>query len=216
MVTQELEIVVQVTKPTALRATHKAIGALFPHVVDCLERGGYPEMVDAFARATRVLNSRDLIWSHVEPFVTKLFNKPSAPSLHRTITLASPHVPWSNMPHGESVVERWAAAASATPYTEGVQGRSVVDALLHIASVDRLLPHIPIHVWAWLKELPSLPPQCSGRSKGSKKPMVRRVRALGDVEVLKAYLLLIWSEWDCVSTSGWDYIASAQQHILTR
>lgn len=216
IVSQKLEAM---AKPASLYhlllSKHKAVSALFPHIVYCIEHGDHPTMVDAFTHAVRVLRSRYLIWGHVETFVTTLFNKPSTPSLDWTIVLASPHIPCFNMLHGKGVVVRWVAAATATPYTEYV-GRSVVGALLHIASIDHLLPHLPVDVWAWLKKVPSLPPQCSGRSWGSKRAVVCQVRALGDIEVLKAYLLLIWSEWDCISALGWDFVASLQQHIPTR
>ena len=115
----------------------------------------------------------------------------------------SPYVPWDDELHDGHTVARWAAAASATPYTEEI-GRSVVDALLQIASVDSLRPHIPVDLWAWLKELPSLPPVCQGRSAGRKEAVVRHVRGLGDIEITKAYFLLIWSEWNFLYTSGLD------------
>ena len=190
-----------------VRSKRKAISALFPHVVYRAERGGHPEIVDAFARVTNVLDSGELIWSRVKPFFATVFNEPRSPSLNQAITLASPHLPWDSEPYDERVVVRWAAAASAAPYTECV-GRSVVDALLHIASVDSLGPYVPVGIWAWLKNQPSLPPDCSGRSKGSKGAVVRQVRALGDIEILKAYLLLIWSEWDCVESLELPFVRS--------
>ena len=93
------------------------------------------------------------------------------------------------------MVARWAAAASAAPYTEEI-GQSVVDTLLHIASVDFLRPHIPVDIWTLLKKQPPLPPECLGRSRGSSRDVVLQIRALGDIEILKSYLLLILSEWD--------------------
>jgi hypothetical protein len=95
------------------------------------------------------------------------------------------------------MVAGWAVAASAVPYTEEA-GQSVVDILLHIASVDSLRPHIPTGIWTWLNKRPSLPPKCVGRSRGSSGDVVRQVRALRDTEILKSYLLLVLSEWDCI------------------
>jgi hypothetical protein len=97
--------------------------------------------------------------------------------------------------HGRDTVTRWGAAALAVPYTEEV-GQSVVDALLQIASVDLLRPYIPIELWAWLKKGPTLPPACQGRSFGTAPEVVRLICQLGDTETLKAYFLLVWSEWD--------------------
>ena len=44
----------------------------------------------------------------------------------------------------------------------------------------------------------SLPPRCLGRSKGTGGDVIRLVRELGDVIILKSYLLLVWSEWDLI------------------
>ena len=97
------------------------------------------------------------------------------------------------------MVAKWAKAVSTVSYTEEVC-RSLVDALLHIASVDSLRPHIPDGIWAWLKNQPSLPPECPGRSRGTSVDVVRRVRTLGDIEILKSYFLLVWSEWDRIDS----------------
>jgi hypothetical protein len=32
--------------------------------------------------------------------------------------------------------------------------------------------------------------------------VVRHIRGFGDIEILKSYLLLVWSEWDSVGDSG--------------
>ena len=75
-------------------------------------------------------------------------------------------------------------------------GQDVVDLLLQIASVHSLLPHIPIEIWAWLKERPSLPPVCWGRESGTSRNIIRHIRGLGDIEILKSYFLVVWSEWN--------------------
>ena len=87
------------------------------------------------------------------------------------------------------------------PYTEEV-GRSAVDTLLQIASVDSLRSHIPTDSWSWLSNRPPLPTICLGRRVGSQKDVVHQVRELGDVEILKSYFLLVWSEWDSIHDSG--------------
>jgi len=71
----------------------------------------------------------------------------------------------------------------------------VVDTLLQIASEDELVPSIPAGVWTWLTKGPSLPRICMGRHIGARPRVVKTVRALKDVEVLKSYLLVVWSEW---------------------
>ena len=112
--------------------------------------------------------------------------------------LTSPYIYWDSELCDESMVSRWVrsvAATSAAAYTEAV-GQSVVDTLLQIARVDHLRPHIPIDIWTWLKKRPSLPPVCRGRQRGTRLNIIHQIRALGDIEILKSYFLLVWSEWN--------------------
>lgn len=152
-------------------------------------------MFDAILRAARASHSRGFIWDRIRPYIDSLFNEPNPSSLDRVIALISPYVSWDGNSHGPNTVSRWAVAASAIPYTEEV-GQSVVGALLRIALVSPLQPFIPIDIWAWLKKRPALPPVLRGQSFGSSPYMVQFVRGLGDIELLKSYFLLVWSEWD--------------------
>lgn len=43
---------------------------------------------------------------------------------------------------------------------------------------------------------------CVGRPNGSLQLIIRHVRGLGDIVIFKAYLLLVWSEWDRFWASG--------------
>ena len=172
----------------------KAIATLFPYAV-WRERGGDNKMVDALSAIIRAPWGRK---DMAQPIFTLLgkedFDFPSW-----VVTLMSPHVywRWSNA----DMITRWAVAALAVPYTEDI-GQSVVDTLLQIACYDHLQPHIPVDIWTWLKKQPSLPPICEGRYWGTEGRVVRRVRELGDVEILESYFLLVWSEWDYVQESG--------------
>src|ERR1700753_3916763 len=105
--------------------------------------------------------------------------------------------------YGVKWVVWWGAATSAVPYTKEL-GKRVVDALLGIAFVDCLRPHIPVTAWAWLKRLPLLPRSCRGRTNGTTSDIVHHVRGLGDIEILKSYFLLIWSEWNSLNDEGFD------------
>ena len=137
------------------------------------------------------------MWRYVARYIgTSLYD--ASPG---TIVLVSPHVPWRILTDGEGLVQRWAVAASAVAYTEEV-GQSVVDALLQIASVDELVQYIPADLWSWLAKRPSLPPICRGRCLGTRGSIVKVVRALKNTEVLKSYLLLVWSEWNYIYENG--------------
>jgi hypothetical protein len=160
-------------------------------------------MVNAISCAVTASKTSGLMWQHIRPYVAELFNKSRSPSLNQAITLVSPLIHWDNVLHGENEVVRWATTASATPYTEEV-GQNVVDTLLQIAYVDSLRPHIPIEIWAWLKKRPSLPPKCRGRSQVTASDAVRNIRGLGDIEILKSYFFLVWSEWNYLGYSNVD------------
>jgi len=188
-------------------AKRKAISSLFPYVL-WQDQVGQQELLDALSHAAMAPRSAQFIWRCVKSYITQLSKKPSPRSSNQVFVLASPYVSWCNGLYDENMVTRWAAAAAKIPYTEEV-GQSVVDALLHIASVDSLRPHIPVGIWAWLKRRPSLPPECSGRSKGSERDVVCHIRALGDIEVLESYLVLVWSEWDPILSDGFVEICTS-------
>ena len=195
--------------PDQIRSKHKATTALFPYAVQ-REQRGEGGMIDAFFG---VLRASKLGTFAIGPQITALLYEGSPDSLNRVIALASPYALWNPEDSHGGMVTRWAAAVLAVPYTEEV-GQSVVDALLQIASFDSLQPHIPVDVWALLKERPSLPPVCVGRSRGTTGCVVRRVRELGDPEILKSYLLLVWSEWHNLHPEGLtDMCASIRQEF---
>jgi len=152
-------------------------------------------MVDAFLGNARTPKIQELLTQSINT----LFEERSPNAPNRIVTFMSPYVQWKRF--GKKTVTWWAAAAMAVPYTEEVC-QSVVDTLLQIASVDDLGPYIPVEIWAWLKKQPSVPPICRRRDKGTMDCVVRRVRKLGDVDILQSYLLLVWSEWDLIYWDG--------------
>jgi hypothetical protein len=131
------------------------------------------------------------MWHQVGQYISGLFHKASP----RALVLVLPHIPWGQVTNRDDLIQRWAAAAFAIPYTEEV-AQSVVVTLFQIASEEELLPYIPINIWSWLTKQPPLPPVCLGRHVGTRAHVVKAVRALNDIEVLKSYFLLIWSEWN--------------------
>jgi hypothetical protein len=204
-----------------IRSKSKAINALLLYAIR-LGRSGRQQMVDMPLHIVMASNPDEFIWNRAEPFIVGLSNTRITSSTDLVIILASPYAAWHDGSYDGREVVRWAEAASAPPYTEEV-GQSRVDTLLHIASVDALRPHIPLEVWARLKEQPSLPVECSGRSRGSSGDVVRQVRALGDIEILKSYLLLVWSEWDLIGgglaemqDSVWEDFRGIEMRIYRR
>ena len=131
------------------------------------------------------------MWGRIIEFISTLFSEASP----RAAILASPHLPRSWLTDRQDLVQQWIKLVSVAPHTEEV-AQDAVDTLLQIASYPNLSQHITPEAWSWLTLRPSLPPFCWGRSLGTKRHVVEAVRALKDLEVLKSYFLLIWSEWD--------------------
>jgi hypothetical protein len=200
LILQKLDAMVQAANPDSIMFKRKTITAILPFAIS-LEQGGRKEMLDAVLRVAGASGSWRFIWRRVGPHIATLFRESNHPSLDRVITLISPHVHWDDGLHGQTTVTRWAAAALAASSTEEVD-QTVVDATLQIASFYLLRPHLPAGIWTLLKNQPPLPPVCRGRSRGAALDIVRHVRGLGDLEILKSYLLLVWSEWDPLFYSG--------------
>ena len=132
-----------------------------------------------------------------------LLNEESPIPLKQAIILASPHLLWRNFANDKHLVQLWAVAVSEVPYTDEVC-QSVVATLLQIASITSLQPSIPLDMWSWLKKCPSLPPTSTGHSFGSIPGVFQTIRRLQNIEILKSYLLLIWSEWGLLNTGGFN------------
>jgi len=136
------------------------------------------------------------MWHHVEPFLGALLNATSHISLKRAAMFVSPYLPWVEWRHRRDLIRAWIATASVVPKDEQV-APSIVETLLRIAFLDPAsLQSNNGDIWSWLTLRPSLPPICKGRYLGSDLDVVRTVRNLKDMEILKSYLVLVWSEWD--------------------
>ena len=168
---------------------HKAISVLLPHAV-CLAQDGQQGMVETILHIASKSPSHGFLWRHVTFSIAPLFDESTPPSLNKAIVLASPYANWARGSYTPKAVSRWAEAVLAIPYSETV-GQSVVYALFEIAYGNSLLPHVPIEIWAWLKRRPSLPP---ARRLGAIPQLLRYIRGLGDIDILKSYFLLVWSE----------------------
>lgn len=184
--------------PDELRSKRKVVTSLLPYAV-WLERDGQPEVLDVLLHTARASRMLGFMWYRISRFVDTLLSEASP----RAIVLTSPHLPWDWLTYRVDLVQQWAAAIYVVPYTEDV-ARCVVDTLLQIASGGWPLPHITVDVWSWLKTQPPLPPVCLGRYFGTYPHVIKAVRELEDVEILKSYLLLSWSEWGTLRSEGFD------------
>ena len=174
----------------SLWCKRKAITTFLPYAVR-RERNGQPEMLDAFLHAARASRESGFTWCRIKRSTGALLQEASP----RAVILMLPCIPWTWLRAREDLIRCWASAASVVPYTEEA-AQNVINMLLQIASEDKLLPYVTINVWRWLTKRPSLPSVCRGRDVGATARVVDAVRDLKDVEILKSYLLIIWSEWD--------------------
>ena len=152
------------------QSKRKAITAFFPYAVWKEREGGHGlTVMEAFLSVVKVSSSTTSLWHPIMPFISTLFNAAGT----RTVLLTSPHVPWGHGLQDVNAVKTWANAISEIaalapldahgeinesavveegpeteedPETKEVE-RRVVDALLHIASVDPLREHIPREAW---------------------------------------------------------------------
>jgi len=192
----------------------KAIIALFPYAAR-RECDSGSRMFATFLSALRyfphrhwdsVFSQPASLWRHVWSVIPTLLVEGSPIPVKRAGILVLAHVgkdALRDMANKGHLIQFWKAAMDV-PYTDEICC-SLVDTLLQIASLGSVRPQeIPINAWLWLKKLPSLPPACRGRYEGSAREVVRMVRALKNIEVLKSYLLLIWSEWDSLTHPGFQ------------
>jgi len=204
---EKLKAMVTATDLCQIRSEHKAITALFPYAV-WQERDGRHETLDAFLYVVEASKSFGFMWNHIGPLFPMLLNKESHISLKRASVLVSPHLRWWSLPTSKHLIQPLAAAASAIPYPSEV-GASVVDTLFQIASDHSLRPYIPLDMWSWLNTRPPLPPVCRGRYLAGLPNALQIVRALRNVETLKSFLLLVWSEWNGLFFEGLEETCSS-------
>ena len=175
-----------------LNSTCKAFATLLPYAI-WQERDGRSEMLNTITRAARAARVCGFSWHRTEQFGIALLSGASP----RAIAIASHHVFWNS----RYLVPQWAAKVSTAPHTERV-AQSVVDTLFQIASKNELLSQLPVDVWSWLIGRPSLPPFCQTRFGGTQSNVVKTIRALNDIEILKSYFFVVWSEWGHLSSYG--------------
>ena len=183
-----------------IESKRKAITSLLPYALR-EERDGQPEMFDTFIHAVRASKDRDFTWYPIIQYGSGIACEASA----RAIVLVLPYIRWIWLTAREDLIQRWAAAASEVSCSEEV-AQSVVNTLLQIASQKELISSIPADAWLWLTKRPPLLPICRGRDVGTRAHVVRAVRALNDIEALKSYFLLVWSEWSHFSSKTVDNV----------
>jgi len=129
-----------------------------------------------------------------------------------------PRIPYSNLHPFDQVflqlrmcfagcIESRTPPSSTTTYTEEVR-QSVVDTLWRITPVDTLRPHIPVNIWLRSNAETSLPLGWP-RERARLQRAVRQVRELGDIELFKSYLFLVWLGQDWFTLPAFTKICTS-------
>ena len=187
----------------------KAVTTLLPYAI-WQDRDGQPKVLNTLLHAVGASRVSGFSWHHVDDFTHALLREATP----RAIILVSPHIPWRWLVVKEGFIQLWVAAASTVQYTEEVPQR-MLDTLSRIASEGELSRHITVGVLSLLTKWPSLPPVLLGGGS-SYLYVIKAVRGLGDVEVLKSYLLLAWSEWDMRWGEGFKEICASIREDFSR
>ena len=209
LITRKLEAMVRSNNPdSGLISKGKTIWTLLPHPTFSRQRW-LGKILTETLRTRRSWGTSPLLDRYVTPLATTLLDKPSSHLLSRAALLVSPHIPLFSGFWDNRRVSRWNVIAldalkgtgeGAVSDTE--VSESVADMLLQFAPHEILRRQITAETWAWLKKPQSLPVLSRGRWAGTTNAVVCHIRGLGDIEILKSYFLLVWSEWDGLWESG--------------
>lgn len=192
IITQELETLVRAGQES-IASKHNAICALLPYAI-LLENHGQQRVANAIMHVVRASKDYYFMSPTPPPYITTLLGKPTSPFRNWLITLLGPCAGWGDGLHGEDTAVGWATAASTVPDAEEVV-RSVIGTLMQITDIDSIRLHIPIETWAWLKKWRSLPVADWGKFPKATPDAVRYIRGLGDLEIMRSYFLLVFSDW---------------------
>ena len=115
---------------------------------------------------------------------------------------------WFHTTDKRNFVRRWILAASQLEYTQKI-GQCVVEVLLRMVCAYQWRPHIAWEAWRWLSGRPQLPPVCPARSLCCNDlGAISKVESLEDIEILKDYLVVVWSEWDWLAPWVCSYMCA--------
>jgi len=190
LITEELETMARVKDQDKIESKRKALVTLFPYAVR-LERGGDRRMFDAYFDIFMVPGAGEFVFRPI----FRLLDGASPSSPNWAVTLMLPFARWGLSRCDPNSVTGWVGAVLAVSHTERV-AQNVIEWLLWFARDPSLQPFIPVSVWVLLKKRPSLPPTSNALFLGTQVHVVRRVRRLGDVELLVSYFHVVWSEWN--------------------
>ena len=158
---------------------------------------------------SRTSQGSSWVRSHIGPFIEQELSTWDSDVRVRIVMRALPYVEdaWFHIEDKDFFVELWRSVPEDLEYTPEI-GQSVVQVLLRMACAYQWRPHIK-RVWRWLKRRPQLPPVCRARSMCCNDlGAISKVESLKDIEILKGYLIVVWSEWDWLAPWVCSYMCA--------
>ena len=146
----------------------------------------------------------------IGPFIDQGFSRSVSGVNLRITVCALPYLEdtWFHAADKYTFVQRLVSAASRLEYTPEI-GRSMVEVLLRMACVYHWRSHITREAWRWLERRPQLPPVCRARSLCCNDlGAISKVESLEGIEILKGYLIVVWSEWDWLAPWVCSYMCA--------
>ena len=173
--------------------------------------GGDTRLVDEILLAVR-RSPQGSSWvrRYIVPFIDQELERSDSDVYLRIAVCALPYVEdaWFHAENKHIFVWRWVSAASRLRYTPEI-GQSMVEVLLRMASVYQWRPHLRWGEWRLLGCRPRLPPVCRARSLCCNNlGVISKVESLKDVEILRDYLIVVWSEWDWLAPWVCSYMCT--------
>ena len=189
----------------------KPLASILPFALKKAE-GGDTSLLDEILLAVRRFPKESgWVRSHIGTIINETLLGWDSEVRTRIVVCALPYLEhtWVHIEDKKDFVDNWLSAATRLKYTPEI-GRNVVEVLLRMACVYQWRLHITPGAWRWLKRRPQLPPVCLARSSCcSDLGPISAVKSLNDPELLKEYLVVVWSEWDWLAPWVCSYMCTA-------
>ena len=192
------------------KPTIKPLASVLSYAVKTAEDGNAGLLDEILLAVSRSSQGSSWVRSHIGPLIDQMLSTWDSDVRVRIAVHALSYVEdaWFHAANKHIFVVRWVSAASRLEYTPEI-GQSVVEVLLRMACMYHWRPHITREAWRWLERRPQLPPVCRARSLCCNDlGAISKVESLGNIEILKGYLIVVWSEWDWLAPWVCSYMCT--------
>ena len=191
-------------------STVKPVTSIFVYAVRIAEDGD-ARLLDEFLLAGRRFpQNSNWVRHRIGPVIRRMLSEENSEVCKQAIVRALPCLEgaWFHVEDKARFVERWLSAAASLKYTQEI-GQAVVEVLLRMVCSYEWRRHVTPAAWNWLKRRPQLPPVSWARQGCCSNPSaISEIQALNNPELLTAYLIVVWSEWDWLAPWVCDYMCT--------